>query len=153
MHLKYRKRRRRRRKLTQVNRWTTSPSRQPTPSSLCTTPISIVSVSPSPLSSSPPSPPPSQPPPKLPANTPPGWEWQNVNLSTRLDAIGGAVLGVASLQAVTYLPYSMFEPYAGDDGGDVTTLNHTLWMAGILSNVTVAETMDLRGELICAEYV
>jgi len=44
-------------------------------------------------------------------------------------------------------------PYFGDGGGgDVTTLNHNLWVAEILPNVTIAEVMDIHGDIICAEY-
>lgn len=39
------------------------------------------------------------------------------------------------------------------DGGNVTTLNHNLWMAGLIPNVTVGDVMDLGGEVICAEYL
>lgn len=41
----------------------------------------------------------------------------------------------------------------GDGNGTETTLRHTLWSAGILPNATVAEVMDLRGTVVCAEYV
>lgn len=43
-------------------------------------------------------------------------------------------------------------PYANDNG-NITTLNHTLWMAGLVPNVTIADVMDLGGDLICAEYI
>ena len=40
-----------------------------------------------------------------------------------------------------------------NDGGNTTTLDHTLWSAGILANATIADVMDLRGSFACAEYV
>ncbi|OTA99165.1 hypothetical protein M426DRAFT_16734 [Hypoxylon sp. CI-4A] len=39
-----------------------------------------------------------------------------------------------------------------NDGGNITTLNHTLWSANILENVTIADVMDPRGGFVCAEY-
>ncbi|KAK3322763.1 hypothetical protein B0H66DRAFT_602193 [Apodospora peruviana] len=38
------------------------------------------------------------------------------------------------------------------DGGNVTTLDHTLWSAGILPNATIRDVMDLEGPFVCAEY-
>lgn len=49
-------------------------------------------------------------------------------------------------------PGPEFLDYDGD-AGNVTTLNHTLWMVGLIANATVGDVMDLRGDLICAEYV
>lgn len=49
-------------------------------------------------------------------------------------------------------PGTEYLDYDGDDG-NVTTLNHVLWMVGIAENVTVAEVMDVRGDVVCAEYV
>jgi len=42
--------------------------------------------------------------------------------------------------------------YFGDGSGEVTTLGHVLWSAGILPNATVGEVMDLGGGVVCAEY-
>ncbi|KAH9904731.1 Di-copper centre-containing protein [Xylariomycetidae sp. FL2044] len=39
-----------------------------------------------------------------------------------------------------------------NDGGNTTTLNHTLWSANILENVTIADVMDIRGGFVCAEF-
>jgi tyrosinase len=49
-------------------------------------------------------------------------------------------------------PPASFTDYF-NDGGDVTTLNHTLWMVDIIANTTIGEVMDLNGDVICAEYV
>ena len=43
--------------------------------------------------------------------------------------------------------------YFGDGGGNVTTLGHVLWSAGIIPNATVGEVMDLEGGIVCSEYV
>lgn len=42
--------------------------------------------------------------------------------------------------------------YMGD-AYNTTTLNHNLDMVGIIPNATIADVMDLGGDLICAEYV
>jgi tyrosinase len=39
------------------------------------------------------------------------------------------------------------------DGGNVTTLNHTLWSFGLYPNATANDVMDLHGAFVCAEYV
>jgi len=39
-----------------------------------------------------------------------------------------------------------------NDGGDVTTLNHTLYSA-VMQNVTIRDVMDIRGDFVCAEYL
>ncbi|KAI1413349.1 Di-copper centre-containing protein [Hypoxylon sp. FL1857] len=39
-----------------------------------------------------------------------------------------------------------------NDGGNTTTLNHTLWSGGIMENVTIADVMDPRGGFVCTEY-
>lgn len=41
----------------------------------------------------------------------------------------------------------------GDDGGCATTLNHLLDMKGLIPNRVVGDVMDIRGELLCYEYV
>ncbi|KAI1152315.1 Di-copper centre-containing protein [Nemania diffusa] len=38
------------------------------------------------------------------------------------------------------------------DGGNATTLNHTLWSAGIVENVTIADVMDAEGGFVCGDY-
>ena len=43
--------------------------------------------------------------------------------------------------------------YFNDDGGRFTTMNHTLWSAGIFPNATIAEVMDIRQSNVCAEYI
>ncbi|KAI8627160.1 Di-copper centre-containing protein [Xylariaceae sp. FL1651] len=39
-----------------------------------------------------------------------------------------------------------------NDGGPVTTLNHTLWSANIMANATIRDVMDPRSGFVCAEY-
>ena len=84
------------------------------------------------------------------------WQWQSQDLGGRLTDMGGANVGSYSILTQAQpkaLPESAFVPYFGDGGGSVTTLNHTLWMGGTLPNVTIADVMDLRGHVICAEYL
>ncbi|KAI1338963.1 Di-copper centre-containing protein [Xylariaceae sp. FL0016] len=39
------------------------------------------------------------------------------------------------------------------DGGYTTTLNHTLWSANIMANVTIGDVMDGSSGFVCAEYM
>lgn len=84
------------------------------------------------------------------------WEWQQVDPDTRTNAIGPlrnhpteAYLTRESLPA----PGSEFLDYSGDDGGNITTLSHVLWLTGLQPNVTIADVMDLSNNLNCAEYI
>ncbi|KAF2194377.1 amino acid transporter [Zopfia rhizophila CBS 207.26] len=82
------------------------------------------------------------------------WEWQQANLSARLTDISGRNVPRTSYLAQNNFTYPGPEilDYDGDPY-NVTTLNHTLWMVDLIPNATIADVMDLRGELICAEYV
>ncbi|KAL7621602.1 hypothetical protein AAE478_008927 [Parahypoxylon ruwenzoriense] len=124
------------------------------------------------------------------------WDWQSLNLSTRLTEIGGnntqsagagfgpgpggnfsgdpfgggnssfprppGFPGFPGFNGSNPFPF----PFPGqnrtvnkaftdyfNDGGNVTTLNHTLWSANIVENVTIADVMDPRGGFVCAEYL
>lgn len=82
------------------------------------------------------------------------WEWQSADLSTRLTDMTGPNIPTYSFLAqneFTY-PSAALIDYDGDPG-NVTTLNHTLWMANVIPNATIGDVMDLGGDLICAEYV
>ncbi|KAI0405805.1 Di-copper centre-containing protein [Xylaria palmicola] len=48
-------------------------------------------------------------------------------------------------------PNKAIEDYL-NDGGPVTTLNHTLWSAGIMENVTIADVMNPEQGFVCADY-
>ncbi|KAF4823479.1 Tyrosinase-like protein orsC [Colletotrichum tropicale] len=83
------------------------------------------------------------------------WNWQAVNLTSRLYAMGGP--NVANGQIFidaqpTILPIEAFVPYFGD-GGNVTTLDHVMWMPGLAENITIRDAMDIRSDLMCFEYV
>ncbi|KAH8734384.1 amino acid transporter [Ilyonectria robusta] len=82
------------------------------------------------------------------------WQWQQANLTTRLTEMGGRNVPLASYleQNGMESPSSSVLDYDGDEG-NVTTLNHNLWMVGIMPNATIREVMDLGGDLVCAEYV
>ncbi|ETS77427.1 hypothetical protein PFICI_11301 [Pestalotiopsis fici W106-1] len=104
------------------------------------------------------------------------WEWQKMDLPARLTDMGGPNIpafggsqpggpagpngtGVPSAPGVPANPSGNllgvgpeFTNYFGDDGGNITTLNHTLWMVDILPNVTIADVMDLNGPVVCSEY-
>ncbi|ROW04939.1 hypothetical protein VPNG_06991 [Cytospora leucostoma] len=82
------------------------------------------------------------------------WSWQKANLSSRLTDISGRNTPTESdLESNEWVsPSASVLDYDGDSG-NVTTMDHVLWMAGLLPNVTVADVMDLRGDVICAEYI
>ncbi|KAL4933212.1 putative amino acid transporter [Aspergillus undulatus] len=77
------------------------------------------------------------------------WEWQLADLPTRLSDMGGPnvppqfILDTVQLKA----PSKAVTDYSGDPGNE-TTLEHVLWMNGFLPNVTVAEVMDIGGDLL-----
>jgi tyrosinase len=48
-------------------------------------------------------------------------------------------------------PGAEFTEYDGDPG-NVTTLDHILWMSDLAPNVTIADVMDVGGNVICGEY-
>lgn len=83
------------------------------------------------------------------------WDWQQVDPDARTYAIGP----LRNLPTESFLdqfdlpaPGPEFVDYSGDNG-NVTTLNHVVWLAGLASNVTIADVMDLGNNLNCAEYV
>ncbi|OLN87075.1 Tyrosinase 9 [Colletotrichum chlorophyti] len=83
------------------------------------------------------------------------WQrWQEANLTSRLTDIGGSIIPPeSSIRQNRWLhPSRAFTDYDGNPG-NVTTLNHVLWMGGIMPNKTIADVMDLRGEVNCAEYI
>jgi tyrosinase len=82
------------------------------------------------------------------------WLWQEAEPETRTYAIGGRNVPTDEYLAQNNFTYPgpEFLDYDGDDG-NITTLDHVLWMADLIPNATVADVMDLRGSLICAEYV
>ncbi|KAI2471576.1 Di-copper centre-containing protein [Annulohypoxylon bovei var. microspora] len=119
------------------------------------------------------------------------WDWQSLNLTTRLTEIGGnntsrgfgggfgggpgaGFPGGNPFDGNGSLPFPGFPPTNGsnpfpfpggsktinkaftdyfNDGGNVTTLNHTLWSAGVMENVTIADVMDPSGKFMCTEYL
>ncbi|KAF4827108.1 Tyrosinase ustQ [Colletotrichum tropicale] len=82
------------------------------------------------------------------------YEWQTRNESRLTDMAGQnvATSTILTSSQPKSLPESAFVPYFGDNGG-VTTLDHVMWMAGIVPNITIREVMDVKSEAICAEYV
>lgn len=91
-------------------------------------------------------------------------DWQSQNVTTRLTEIGGSNLqdltageggppggGEGNFTVQPSDPDPRFVDYF-NDGGNVTTLNHTLWSAGIMANATIADVMDATGDYVCAEY-
>ncbi|KAI3537135.1 hypothetical protein CABS01_10592 [Colletotrichum abscissum] len=83
------------------------------------------------------------------------WEWQSVNLTARLNEIGGPVVASDAFLTMSNLDYPGADllDYNGENGGNVTTMAHNLWTAGLLPNVTIADLMDIRGPISCAIYI
>lgn len=79
------------------------------------------------------------------------WEWQQAS-PAGLAEIGGPNVEAGMDPSEQLYPVSAFTTYNGDDG-NVTTMNHVLWVAELLPNVTIGDTMDITGQTICAEYV
>ncbi|KAH8672235.1 hypothetical protein BGZ61DRAFT_428065 [Ilyonectria robusta] len=81
------------------------------------------------------------------------FEWQSQNAS-RLTAIGGpnVASGVTLAQAQPpSLPVEAFLPYF-NDGGDETTHDHIMWMAGVVPNITVSDAIDPKSDGICIDF-
>lgn len=82
------------------------------------------------------------------------WQWQQKNLTSRLTDMSGR-----NIPTTSYLDQNSFDyPSTSvtdyfNDGGNMTTLNHTLWMIGLIPNATIGDVMDLGGDVICAEYI
>lgn len=82
------------------------------------------------------------------------WQWQSANLSSRLNEMGGRNVPLNSSLLIGKWLYPGPEvlEYDGDPANE-TTMNHNLWTAGLMPNITVLDTMDLRAEFSCADYV
>lgn len=83
------------------------------------------------------------------------WEWQAQDLSSRLTDMTGQNVPTAEYIAEMgiYNVTDSWLDYDGDNGGNMTTLNHTLSVLGLVPNATVADVMDIQGGLLCYEYV
>ena len=78
---------------------------------------------------------------------PPGWGGPGTEADDPFPGFPGVLPG-----AFARAPNPGFIDYF-NDGGNVTTLNHTLWSANIVENATIADVMDIGGSFICAEYL
>ncbi|KAI0470098.1 amino acid transporter [Xylariaceae sp. FL0804] len=81
------------------------------------------------------------------------WEWQNIDIESRLTDMGGPNIPAGENPRRSDYPGPEYTDYFGDGGGNVTTLNHTLFMTGLYANLTIGDVMDLNGAEICAEYL
>ncbi|KAM7191450.1 tyrosinase [Rhypophila sp. PSN 637] len=101
------------------------------------------------------------------------WEWQALDLPARLYDISGPNLpdpfappptpDPGSLPLVfptldKFPPPEAFvvppgSPQPQGDPGNVTTLSHVLDMLGVIPSATIAEVMNIGGNLLCYEYV
>ncbi|ETS87965.1 hypothetical protein PFICI_01793 [Pestalotiopsis fici W106-1] len=82
------------------------------------------------------------------------WLWQSANLTARLTDMGGSNVPSDEFNAQNSwdAPGANFTDYSGDPA-NVTTLAHVLSMYDMIPNVTIADIMDIGGEVVCAEYV
>lgn len=82
------------------------------------------------------------------------WQWQEKDLEARLLDMGGNNYPDATTISLAGEgdPSHGLLDYSGDVS-NVTTMNHTLWMGGIVQNLTVGDVMDVRGAVVCAEYI
>ncbi|KAI0133933.1 hypothetical protein BJ170DRAFT_690262 [Xylariales sp. AK1849] len=91
------------------------------------------------------------------------WDWQNLDLPKRYTDMGGPNLPTNTIAGnVPGVPANPsgelggtgpeFTDYFGDNG-NITTLNHRIYMAEIYPNVTIADLMHLNGSVICSEYI
>lgn len=80
-------------------------------------------------------------------------QWQSRDVA-RLTTMGGPLVAPETPfgdAQPSFLGVDAFVPYFGDNG-NTTTLNHSMWMAGIVENITVADAMNVENEGMCIEY-
>ena len=111
------------------------------------------------------------------------WGWQALDLPARLTDMGGGTVqasfgfpggfpggdggggggggfpggvfpgtGFPPVEAMTP-PANWPEQIPEGDDGDETTLAHVLNMYGVIPDATIADVMDIGGDLLCYEYV
>jgi tyrosinase len=98
------------------------------------------------------------------------WDWQARNLSARLVDMNGPNAqspdigflefpgGIEEESAMWGKPNAAMlaitpDPTNGDNGGNVTTLNHVMSSLGILPDVRIKDVMNIQGGYLCYEYV
>lgn len=81
------------------------------------------------------------------------WEWQSNDTARLTEMDGQSIPSYAhEMQGEWLFPSAAEMDYDGDPF-NVTTLNHTLWMVGLLPNLTIADVMDISNDFNCAEYI
>ncbi|KAG5305058.1 tyrosinase [Histoplasma capsulatum G186AR] len=81
------------------------------------------------------------------------WDWQSKDLPARLSEMGGTNL---MRKDSGFRPPPPEYPQPGampGDPGDTTTLNHVLFMFGIMENKIIADVMNIHGSFLCYEYI
>ncbi|KAI1861852.1 hypothetical protein JX265_009355 [Neoarthrinium moseri] len=80
------------------------------------------------------------------------WEWQKLDYPARLHDMAGPNIPTGTRPGSPNYPPASLTDYFGDNG-NVTTLNHNLWMTSVIPNVTIADIMNLNGPTVCSEYL
>ncbi|KAK0752696.1 hypothetical protein B0T18DRAFT_450835 [Schizothecium vesticola] len=81
------------------------------------------------------------------------WQWQSLDLATRLTEMGGGNVQTGfGFDSMRPPPGAAPQLPAGDPA-NTTTLSHSLNMFGVIPNATIADVMDIRGALLCFEYI
>ncbi|KAF2167248.1 hypothetical protein M409DRAFT_22675 [Zasmidium cellare ATCC 36951] len=80
------------------------------------------------------------------------YEWQRASPG-RVNEIAGPNTPGPEFAADNWgRPGPEFTESSGDGGGE-TTLNHVLWMAGMIPNATISQVLDIHSEINCADYL
>lgn len=80
------------------------------------------------------------------------WDWQQIDKSRFWDMGGPNIPNQYNKSSSNY-PGPEYTDYFGDNGGNVTTLNHTIFMTGLVANITIGDIMDIRGPYMCTNYL
>ncbi|KAF2008959.1 Di-copper centre-containing protein [Aaosphaeria arxii CBS 175.79] len=82
------------------------------------------------------------------------WDWQAKDKTARIKEMGGTNIAPENNPGFPARPPSIPRPTGAEgDPGTTTTLNHVLNMYGNGPNRTIADVMDIGGDILCYDYV
>ncbi|PGH31737.1 hypothetical protein GX50_05460 [[Emmonsia] crescens] len=82
------------------------------------------------------------------------WDWQSKELPARLSEMGGTNLMREGAFGFRPPPPEYPQPGAmPGDPGNITTLNHVIFMFGNMENKIIADVMNIQGDFLCYAYV